>query len=69
MARRTTYFDYEGNYGDATDLIIYDSTEWTADDYATLDWASQSERRAVAQAINVYHQQQRADGGKSERSN
>ena len=55
---RTTYFDNAGNYGDAEGLVIYDSTSWTSDDYATLDWATNAERGEVAKAINVYHQQQ-----------
>ena len=55
--KQTTYFDNAGNWGDAEGLLIFDTTEWIKDDFDTLDWATSSERRDVAKAINIYRQQ------------
>ena len=59
---RKTYIDIEGNYGDAEGLLIYDSTSWTSEDFNTLDWATRSEKQAVAQLIDTYHEQTKEIG-------
>lgn len=38
----------DGSWGDATDLVIVDDTDWTANDYEIMGWFTDSERARFA---------------------
>lgn len=46
------YFATDGNYGDATDIVIVDTTEWTEDDFQLIEDASDSERAEIATRLD-----------------
>jgi len=39
-----TYFAQDGNYGDASNLVIVDTTKWTEEEWASVEEASDSFR-------------------------
>ena len=45
------YFALDGTYGDATDIIIVHTDDWTNDDWDRIMDAHDIERSSVAQAI------------------
>lgn len=45
------YFAQDGNYGDATELIIVDTDKWTEDDWLLIEDAHDSERADLAERI------------------
>ena len=47
------YFAQDGNYGDATELIIVDTTNWTEDDWLLIEDATDSERADMAERITI----------------
>lgn len=47
------YVAADGNYGSAENLVIIDTTNWTADDWELLDTAGDSERIETALQINA----------------
>jgi hypothetical protein len=49
-----TYFAADGNYGDATGMVVIDTTGWTDEDFAELDGASDSDRSREALAHNAF---------------
>jgi hypothetical protein len=46
------YFATDGNYGDATELIIVDTTNWSESDWQLIEDSHDSERSDVAQRIS-----------------
>ena len=46
-----TYFGIDGNYGDATGLVVVDTSKFTARDFDTIDEAPDDERGFVALSI------------------
>lgn len=46
------YFATDGNYGDATDIVIVDTAEWTDDDFQLIEDASDSERAEIATRLD-----------------
>jgi hypothetical protein len=47
------YFSTDGNYGDATDLFVCETDEWTEEDWERLDYAHDWERPEVAKSIHL----------------
>jgi len=50
-AQLPTYFATDGNYGDATDLVVVDVDHWTDANWEAVEHASDSERAQVARNI------------------
>jgi hypothetical protein len=48
-----TYFAEDGNYGDASSLALVDTSEWTEDDWATLESESDWNRPETARSISA----------------
>jgi len=60
-----TYFAADGNYGDATGMVIIDTTGWTDEDFAELDEASDGDRPREALIHNAFKAYSRGyDDGK-----
>ena len=52
-----TFFAMDGSYGDATEMIIVDTSMWTGDDWQEVENATDFERSDVAQGItNRYNE-------------
>lgn len=51
------YFATDGNYGDATEIIIVHTDNWTEQDWNKILDASDEDRSAVAQSICDSRQQ------------
>ena len=47
------YFAKDGNYGDAKDLVIVDTTDWSDDEWADIDFAIDSNRPEIALALST----------------
>jgi len=47
-----TYFAADGNYGNATDLVVVDTEDFTELDWQAIDEAGDSERNEVALLIS-----------------
>lgn len=48
----TTYFAADGKYGDAENLIVIDTTDWTEDEWATIQYSPEKERAQIAQDLS-----------------
>lgn len=48
------YFAKDGNYGDATDLVLIDASNWESLDFRILDEASDDDRAQTAQLIQKW---------------
>lgn len=48
------YFAKDGNYGDATDLVLIDPSNWENLDFRILDEASDDDRSRTAQLIQKW---------------
>ena len=48
-----TFYAVDGTWGDATDLIIFDTNEWTKEDEAVFAEFTDSERAGYANAYGV----------------
>ena len=48
------YFAKDGNYGDATDLVLIDTSEWESLDFRILDEAGDDDRAHTAQLIQKW---------------
>ena len=48
------YFAKDGNYGDATDLVLIDASNWENLDFRILDEASDDDRSRTAQLIQKW---------------
>lgn len=46
------YFAADGNYGDASGLVVVDTSEWTEADWVRIDEAMDDERPEIAGQIN-----------------
>jgi len=46
------YFAADGNYGDASALVVVDTSEWTEADWVRIDEAMDDERPEIAKQIN-----------------
>lgn len=46
------YFAEDGNYGDATNIVIVDTTEWTEEDWNEVEEAPDYERVDIARSIS-----------------
>ena len=47
-----TYFAEDGSYGDAENLVLLDTSNWTDKDWHEIEWSSDWERPIVAQTIS-----------------
>lgn len=54
MDKTLLYVAKDGSYGDATDLLLVDATDFTSDDYESLDGVDDGYRREEAAEIAVY---------------
>lgn len=50
--RELTYFTTDGWYGDAEDLVIYDTTAWSEGQWIDVQRSAQDRRFGVAKQIN-----------------
>lgn len=46
-----SYFAKDGNYGNASELIVVDTSSWSDDDWDELELACDCDRPALAQMI------------------
>jgi len=51
------YFAEDGNYGDATNLVTLETTDFTNDDWELMGIAPESDRLALAYAIKSKYDQ------------
>jgi hypothetical protein len=49
-----TYFAADGNYGDATGMVIIDTRFWTDEDFAELDGSADGDRPREALTHNAF---------------
>jgi len=62
-----TYFAADGNYGDATGMVIIDTTGWTDEDFEALDEGLDHQRPAEAMTHAYYRAYSRGyDEGKQD---
>jgi hypothetical protein len=47
------YFAADGNYGDAKDLVIVDTSDWTEDEWADIDFAIEPNRPLIALSLST----------------
>jgi hypothetical protein len=52
----STYFAYDGSYGDGNALLILDTHAFTDEDWEAIDAASDTERVSVAIDIHYKHE-------------
>lgn len=45
------YFASDGSYGTAEELTIFDTTDWTDEDWELIEFSTDMERSQVAQTI------------------
>lgn len=48
----THYFAKDGNYGDAKELVIIDTSDWTEDEWSDIDFAIDSNRPSIALSLS-----------------
>jgi hypothetical protein len=46
------YFATDGNYGNAENLIIIDTTDWTEDEWDIIDQSPENDRTKIAQQLS-----------------
>lgn len=51
MSKQTHYFAEDGSYGDATGLLVTDSSKFTEADWEAIDMAPDDDRVSLAVAI------------------
>jgi len=51
-AMNLTYFAADGSYGDASSLVVVDTSDWADDDWDMVQEARDSERSAIAVQIS-----------------
>jgi hypothetical protein len=60
-----TYFAADGNYGDATGMVVIDTTGWTDEDFEQLDGSPDGSRPSEAMVHAYYRAYSRGyDEGK-----
>lgn len=47
------YFAADGNYGNAKDLVIVDTSDWTEDEWADIDFAIDANRPLIAISLST----------------
>jgi hypothetical protein len=47
------YFAKDGNYGSAEGLVIIDTTDWTDDEWADIDFAIDANRPMIAHSLST----------------
>lgn len=47
------YFAADGNYGDATNLVIVDTSDWTEDEWADISFAIDANRPLIALSLST----------------
>jgi len=52
MKNSLTYFTADGNYGDATDVTVIDTSDWTATDWAHVESERANNRVFIARMIS-----------------
>lgn len=55
------YFAKDGNFGDATDLVILDTSLWGSKDFEILDEAGDDDRAQTAKSIQKWIEAGRPD--------
>jgi hypothetical protein len=53
------YFSTDGNYGDASQMVVLNTDNWTGEDWALIDEARDWNRPQVALDISIKRQQSR----------
>ena len=51
LAEQVHYFATDGNYGDATDILIADTSSWTRTEWDAIEEATGNDRVEIARAI------------------
>jgi len=46
------YFATDGNYGNAENLVIIDTTDWTEDEWDIIDQSPENDRTKIAQQLS-----------------
>ena len=46
-----SYFALDGSYGDATEILIVDTDDWTPEEWELINYATDDERSDMAQQI------------------
>jgi len=49
----TTFFSLDGSYGDANNLFVTDTTQWTLEDWEEIEMARDSDRMEVAEELTT----------------
>lgn len=52
------FFSTDGSYGDATDILVVDTSNWTDEDWRDIDDASDMTRLDIAVAIAKRHERE-----------
>jgi len=52
MPPTSTYFAADGNYGEADELVVVDTTLWSDEDWNEIEEASDSDRPDIAKTIS-----------------
>lgn len=47
------YFAKDGNFGDAKDLVIVDTSDWTEDEWADIEYAIEPNRPLIALSLST----------------
>jgi hypothetical protein len=54
------YFATDGNYGDAKDILIANTSKWTEKDFNKISEATDSDRIKIARKIDLKHTPKKA---------
>ena len=49
----TTFFAVDGSYGDANNLFVTDTTQWTLEDWEEIEMSRDSDRIEVAEELTT----------------
>lgn len=55
----THFFSNDGSYGDAEDILIVNTDQWSEEDWRDIDDASDMTRLAIAREIEEKHRDER----------
>jgi hypothetical protein len=47
------YFAADGNFGNATNLVIVDTTDWTDEEWADVEYAIEDQRSTIALSLST----------------
>ncbi len=62
MSKQTHYFAPDGNYGDATGIVIVDTTHFTEGDWDTIAYSAEQYRVGAALEISRQHAEAMREG-------